>query len=175
MKKWSLTALLALAAALIAITNKSLFTADAAKKPLPEQATIRRDTFGVPRQFGGTLLSVSYVGNRGTGLAVSRNINAVPEKYLSKLPVRDAATITLLTGQVNNPFFNLIPGTTLNTRTIARQQLLRPYPQFLDINFDEPVGYSWYHALQSRVERRFAKGFTLIGTWTWSKFMEATS
>jgi hypothetical protein len=81
----------------------------------------------------------------------------------------------LLTGQVNNPFFNLIPGTTLNTRTIGRQQLLRPFPQFLDINSDEPVGYSWYHALQSRVERRFMKGFTLTGTWTWSKFMEATS
>jgi hypothetical protein len=40
---------------------------------------------------------------------------------------------------------------------------------------DEPIGYSWYHSLQTRVERRFAKGYTLTGTWTWSKFMEATS
>ena len=140
-----------------------------------QNAYQQRWSFGVQQQFGGTLLSVSYVGNRGTGLALSRNINAVPEQYLSKSPARDAATITLLTGQVNNPFFNLLPGTTLTTRTIARQQLLRPYPQFLDINVDEPAGYSWYHALQSRVERRFAKGFTLTGTWTWSKFMEATS
>jgi hypothetical protein len=77
------------------------------------------------------------------------------------------------TGQVNNPFFNSIPGTRLHTRTIARQKLLRPFPQFLDINSDEPVGYSWYHALQSRVERRFMKGFTPTGTW--SKFMEAMS
>jgi hypothetical protein len=140
-----------------------------------QNAYQQRWSFGVQQQFGATLLSVSYVGNRGTGLAVSRNINAVPEQYLSKSPVRDQTTITLLTGQVNNPFFNLIPGTTLNTRTIGRQQLLRPFPQFLDINSDEPVGYSWYHALQSRVERRFMKGFTLTGTWTWSKFMEATS
>jgi len=135
----------------------------------------QRWSFGLQQQFGEMLLSVSYVGNRGVKLGANRNINPVPAQYLSTSPARDQATITLLTAQVTNSFANFAPGTTLGTRTVARSQLLRPSPQFLDILVDEPAGYSWYHALQSRVERRFSRGFTLTGTWTWSKFMEATS
>jgi hypothetical protein len=135
----------------------------------------QRWSLGVQQQLGDVLIAVSYVGNRGTKLAATRNINPVPAQYLSTSPVRDQAVITLLAAQVNNPLANFAPGTTVGTRTVTRAQLLRPYPQFLDINVDEPNGYSWYHALQSRLERRFSKGFTVTGTWTWSKFMEATS
>jgi acyl-homoserine lactone acylase PvdQ len=46
--------LFVLAAASITITNTARFTADAARKPLAEQATIRRDTFGVPHILAET-------------------------------------------------------------------------------------------------------------------------
>lgn len=36
-----------------------------------------------------------------------------------------------------------------------------------------PTGYSWYHSLQTRLERRFSKGYTLMLAYTWSKSMEA--
>ncbi|HEX4945323.1 MAG TPA: penicillin acylase family protein, partial [Blastocatellia bacterium] len=53
-KKWILVSLFVLVATIIAITNTARFAADAAKKPLAEQATIRRDTFGVPHILAET-------------------------------------------------------------------------------------------------------------------------
>jgi hypothetical protein len=37
------------------------------------------------------------------------------------------------------------------------------------------VGYSWYHAFQTQVEKRFSKGFTLMVAYTWSRAMDATT
>lgn len=39
----------------------------------------------------------------------------------------------------------------------------------------EPVGYSWYHSLEARLEKRFGRGFAVNGGYTWSKMMEAMS
>jgi len=39
---------------------------------------------------------------------------------------------------------------------------------------EEPVGYSWYHALQTRIEKRFSHGYTVQMSYTWSKAMQAT-
>lgn len=54
MNKWIFTSVFVLAATIITITNTARFTADAARKPLAEQATIRRDTFGVPHILAET-------------------------------------------------------------------------------------------------------------------------
>jgi hypothetical protein len=35
-------------------------------------------------------------------------------------------------------------------------------------------GYSWYHSLQTRIEKRFSKGYTLQASYTYSKFMQAS-
>jgi hypothetical protein len=34
-------------------------------------------------------------------------------------------------------------------------------------------GYSWYHSLQTRFEKRFSTSYTVNVSWTWAKFMEA--
>lgn len=121
----------------------------------------------LPAQF---LIEGMYVGNRGTRLGVTRNVNVTPEKYLSRLAVRDQTAINYLTATFPSPFSGIDP---IYGANISRASLLRPYPQFGDINVEEPTGYSWYHALQSRVERRFAQGFTFQLAYTWSKLMEA--
>ena len=36
-----------------------------------------------------------------------------------------------------------------------------------------PDGYSWYHSLQLRAERRMRNGLSLQASYVWSKFMEA--
>ena len=53
--------------------------------------------------------------------------------------------------------------------------LLRPYPHFGSISTTTNQGYSWYHSMQMQFERRFSKGFTIQGSYTFSKFMEAVS
>ena len=120
------------------------------------------------------LVEASYVGNRVTRLSLSRQMDALPASYLSTLPVRDQNTINLLSAQVANPFYPLLPGTSLAASTVARSQLLLPYPQFTGITTDQPIGFTWYHALQVRVERRFNNGFTIQNNYTWSKTMQAT-
>src|SRR5262249_22074328 len=49
-----------------------------------------------------------------------------------------------------------------------------PYPQFTGVSVEQPVGYTWYHALQFRAEKRFSHGYTLNLAYTWSKAMQAT-
>lgn len=51
----------------------------------------------------------------------------------------------------------------------------RPFPDFGGITWNEQSASSIYHALQSKVERRFSKGFTLLGSFTWSKAIDNSS
>ena len=126
---------------------------------------------------GRLLLDVGYVGNRGTGLGFSQSLDNIPAQYLSKSPVRDQTTINYLSAAVPNPF-NGIPqfaGTSLGGTTVSRSQLLLPYPQFSGISTTFDAGFSWYHALQVRAEKRLSHGLILNATYTWSKLMEATA
>lgn len=122
-----------------------------------------------------SLIEVSYVGNRGTRMQVAREFNPVPAEYLSASPVRDQPAINFLNAQVTNPFFPLLPRTNLASTTIPRSQLLRPFPQFTSVVANQNVGYSWYHSMQVRLERRFSSGLSASLAYTWSKTMEAIS
>ncbi len=132
----------------------------------------QRWSFGLQRELVKKfVLEMSYVGNRTTRLSVYRDLNALPDQYLSTSAVRDQTTINYLTATVANPFRGL---DSVSGTNISRSQLLRPYPEFGAVNQLEPIGYSWYHSLQSRLERRFDNGFTFQLSHTWSKSMQAT-
>lgn len=136
------------------------------------------------------MAELGYVGNRGVGLNISQDLDAIPRQYLSTLPVRDQATINNLTAAVPNPFYGLpqFVGTSLGTTTVSRAQLLLPYPQFTDVATGSQTtsqgdfvssglsaGHSFYNALEARVEKRFSKGLTIQASYTWSKFMDAVT
>ena len=89
---------------------------------------------------GQSVLEVSYVGNRGVRQRISRNLDSLPNQYLSTSPFRDQATINLLSAQVPNPFYPLLPGTSLSGTTVARSQLLVAYPQFTGVSVDVNQG-----------------------------------
>ncbi|MCC6265066.1 MAG: carboxypeptidase regulatory-like domain-containing protein [Bryobacterales bacterium] len=130
----------------------------------------QRFSIGFQQQLGQVLVEATYLGNRGTRLEVDRGINNMPNEYLSKSPVRDNTTINYLSASFANPFY----GTdSIYGKNTSRSGLLRPFPQFGNITLTEPTGYSWYHSLQTRVEKRFSQGYTLQGAYTWSKAMEA--
>jgi hypothetical protein len=57
----------------------------------------------------------------------------------------------------------------------TRAALLTAYPQFTSMETTSNQGYSWYHSLQVRAEKRFAEGYTIGLTYSWSKLMEAVS
>jgi hypothetical protein len=137
---------------------------------------MQRWQLAVQRELlSNSLIEISYVGNRGTRMQVTRDLNPVPARYLSVSPVRDQETINYLGAQVANPFYPLLPQTSLAGTTVPRSQLLRPYPHFSGVSTTENIGYSWYHSLQVRLERRFSAGLSASLSYTWSKTMEALS
>lgn len=138
----------------------------------------QRWSFSVQRQLpAGIVVDTAYVGNRAAKLAVTRELNPVPREYQSTLAVRDQPVIDFLSRQVPNPFAGLAPfaGTGLANQTVPVSQLLRPYPHFTSIQATFPAGYSYYHSLQVNAEKRMSHGLSFQASWTYSKFMEATS
>jgi hypothetical protein len=137
---------------------------------------VGRWEFSLQRSLGsGAVLGIGYVGNRGTHLRVARQLDPIPAQDLSTLATRDNTRYTQLTSYVANPFYPLLPNTSLSGSTVQLLQLLRPYPQFTGIATITNNGFSWYHSLQASLQKRFAKNYLLMTTYTWSKYMEATS
>jgi hypothetical protein len=124
---------------------------------------------------GAWLVEVGYVGSKGWDQTVNINLNPVPARFLATSASRDDATINFLTANVTNPFRGLVPGQGLNNNTVQRMQLLRPYPQFSDVNSWSYNGSTIYHSMQSRVERRFTQGYTVLFAYTYSRFTERVS
>jgi hypothetical protein len=135
-----------------------------------------RYTIGFQRELPGQwLLDVAYVGSRGFDLQTEINLNPVPAQYLSTSRERDVATNNQLTQQVDNPFRGLIPGQSLNNPRTQRQNLLRPFPQFGNIDSWASDGSSRYNSAQMKIEKRFTRGYTLLVSYTGSKFTEKVS
>jgi|GEM_PF-390516 len=142
---------------------------------------------GAQRDLGaGFVVEVNYTDSRGKHLPVTRELNGLPTAFLSTSPMRDAAHETFLTTNVPNPFAGLLPGTTINGANIQRQQLLRPFPQFLagalngavagtgtiSVGTEEYVGSDHYKAGSIRIEKRFGSGHSLLATYTRSKLTD---
>jgi outer membrane receptor protein involved in Fe transport len=122
--------------------------------------------FDIQRELPlGVLFDIGYAGNRGIGFQQDRSINTLPDSALS--------LGSALRTQVANPFYGKITSGILAQKTVSQAQLLRPYPQFDTIT---SVNNSWansrYHALQVKVEKRYAKGLTILGAYTFSKLMD---
>jgi hypothetical protein len=133
-----------------------------------------RWSFGIQRQLSGDLgVEANYVGNTGQRLPVGsggreqdRDIAFTPARHLSLGPA--------LNTQVPNPFFGIvtIPG-PLSQPTISRARMLATYPQFDRVRLlRQTVGKSYYHSLQTSLTKRYAQGFQLGATYTWSKSIE---
>jgi Carboxypeptidase regulatory-like domain len=145
-----------------------------------DNAQNMRYSIGVQHELPGQwVVEAAYAGSRGWDLTTGGGgqggeieLNPVPAQYLSTSTVRDQTTINFLTAQVPNPFRGLLPGTSFNGATIARQQLLRPFPQFDNIRTRADDGTSKYNSAQFKLEKRFTQGYTVLAAYTWSKFTE---
>jgi hypothetical protein len=144
----------------------------------PRIPEMYRWQFDIQHQFSNSLLlDVGYVGNKAINVEITRNINAIPDQYLGALNTRDNALNTYMTALVTNPFKGLLPAgasSTYTGNTIQRQYLLVPFPGFGTINTTTNEGSAWYHSFQVRLEKRFSGGLSLVGNYTFSKFMQAT-
>ncbi len=132
------------------------------------------------------VLEVAYIGNRANHLPISTQLDYLPRKYLSTLLLRDANTVTLLTGTVPNPFKGLLPNSSsLNGSTVALGQLLTPFPQYAlptvptpgtpgngVVMEENPAGSSYYESLNVRLQKRLSNNLTLLNNFTWSRLTD---
>ena len=125
--------------------------------------------FAVQRSISkGVVVSLIYAGTKGTKLFGSNyNLNQLDPKHFNLgLSLQD---------QVPNPFFGQITTGTLNGRTVARTQLLRPYPDYLNVETWGNNGLSSiYHSFQMTVEKRFSDGISALLSYTAGKLITET-
>jgi hypothetical protein len=129
--------------------------------------------FSLQQGFGSdVVITAAYAGNKGTRLpfAGAININSLTRQQYELGAVNNQL--------VSNPFYGVItdPTSPLSKTTVARGQLLKPYPQYQDLfEIFATRGNSIYHSLQLSVEKRFSRGFTLLGAFTASKVIDDSS
>ena len=89
----------------------------------------------VQREVGfGTVFSMSYIGNKGTGLNAREQVNPAP----------------------------------IGPSTVRR------IPGFSSINIRRNRGKSIYHGLELKAEKRFGGGLGFLGSFVWSKCIDAS-
>ena len=146
----------------------------------PKVSKQARFQVGIQRELPwGMVAEAVYVGNYGYDIEISRNLNALPLQYLNSDNSRTALQVsndTNLRATVANPFFGLteFAGTSFANSTIARSQLLLPFPAFGGVTTTNNDGKSWYHSAQFNLQKRFSKGYTIGIAYTWSKWLQAT-
>src|SRR5262249_43054252 len=134
------------------------------------------------------ILSLGYVGVKGDYLHTNiAQVNGLNPKFYSlgnqlrnslssadpAVQAQNAAILATLGVTVPNWFEPLYAASGQDT--IA--QLLRPFPQYLDIGGSnngmcsclENLGVSTYNAFQAKLERRFRNGLNLLASYTFSK------
>jgi hypothetical protein len=101
----------------------------------------------------------------------------IPDANLNQLTADQLSQGSTLTQRVANPYYGQLPsGSTLNTPTIARAQLLKPYPRFQNVaTYRNNTGTSNYNAIQMKVEQRVSRGLYFLFAYTHSKLIDDAS
>ncbi len=122
----------------------------------------------VQRQLPFSFMTeIGYTGTSGVGLPSGVALNQLRREQLS--------LGTQLVKTVANPFYGYITDSTstLSLPTVVYGQLIRPYPQFTGVSAAVmAAGHSSYHALELKLERRFAQGVAVLFNWTHSKTLD---
>jgi hypothetical protein len=118
---------------------------------------------------GGTVASVGYVGARSENLSVGgTNSNTVNINQLDRSLLAQGAR---LLEPVPNPMFgNAAFGALSRQATVPRGQLLRPFPQFLDIFAHQvSAGIARYNSMILKLEKRITRGWGANINYTYSR------
>jgi hypothetical protein len=121
------------------------------------------------------VIDLGYIGNKSTG---------IKNNALARLNQIRASALTQygrnLTNAVRTPeeaaANNVIYPFAGYRGTVAGA--LRQYPQLSGTNtispYGAPLGFATYHSFQATVDKRFSKGLSVYGNYTWSKSLSNT-
>ena len=119
-------------------------------------------------------VSAGFAHARGDDLGLGGTNDAVVNINQIRPEVAANYTPAQLLENVANPFFGLSQfGAFSRTATIARGQLLRPFPQFGNINLRQVTdGRSRYNAVILKLDKRVNNGFGGRFNYTWSNLKD---
>ena len=119
-------------------------------------------------------VDAAYVGSLTTDVPTSKGFNELPADKLALGDITRSGNPNYLNERVPNPYENLLPGSSINSATVPRQQLLRPYSQYTSFSQQDIAnGKSWYNSLQVAVNKRYSHGLTVTVAYTLSKNLQA--
>ena len=118
-------------------------------------------------------VEVVYLGMKTTHLPFAENDNYMPFSDLQygNTLLQTINSATAVAAGFTSPFPAFVNQTGANNVYHA----LLPYPQYTGITDTAPVGQQKFNSLQSKVNKRFAKGLTVFGYVTWMKSFTLTT
>jgi trimeric autotransporter adhesin len=130
---------------------------------------VQEYSLDIQRELPGKMaVSVTYMGTRGDNLSSGSglNINQLDPQYL--------ALGSALNAQVPNPFFGIPQaGAFSASPTIARGQLLRPFPQFGNVlMLQDSGGRSRYNSVIVQLNKRQQNGVAWRFNYTFSRLFD---
>lgn len=138
-----------------------------------------RIRLGIQHQLDAqTVLEAGFIHAYADNTYVSANLNPLPEQFWSGELKRNDALASDMNNNVTNPFYignfsalrsshplvyqDMSTNGFFTSRTIRKNQLLRPYPQMSGLTYsDAPRGAVKADSLEVSVQRRFSRGFNL--------------
>src|SRR5262249_54392775 len=133
-------------------------------------------SFGAVKVGGAATTAVTFFEqNRRTGYSEQFNLGVqqeLPRNMVFEISYVGNLSRKLPSGNIS--INQVTPDKLAAARAtgVAPTQKDRPFPQFSGVMLLAPAfGISNYHALVLRGEKRFAAGFNLLTTYTWSKFL----
>jgi hypothetical protein len=150
-------------------TSDFVGTAIRADNPNRKKPYLSDYTLSIQREITSNLLGeVGYVGSKMTHLYWNRQNDGNDPLELS--------LGNTLNSLVANPFFGKITSGSLATPTIQLKQLLRPYPQYLDVLiYRDPYGDMRYNSMIARIVKQYSNGLLLQMAYTLSKTIANTA
>jgi hypothetical protein len=142
---------------------------------------VHQYSLDVQRELGNAMaITIGYMGATGRNLGfagtnnVGLNINQIdPDLARQMFPATGGGwNAAALRQSVDNPFFGIAEAGELGTRaTVPLGQLLRPFPQFGDVNMFERTegGKRQYHAVTAVLDKRLRGWWGGRYSYTWSR------
>jgi hypothetical protein len=132
---------------------------------------VQQWNLAIQRAIGKNLSAeIAYVGSHIVHVGI-------PDSNLNQLTTAQLAEGPALLDKVNNPYYGQIPpSSSIGGKTITAAQLLKPYPQYLNVAFyRHNTGQTNYNAVEAKLEERLAHGVSFLFSYTHSKLIDDAS